>query len=328
MNLETKKDKRKIKLIGVKRFRKYVFRALICTVIILLIGFSYEKIGEYTDVNHYPPVGKMVDVNNHKINVYSKGEGKITVVFGSGLNTPSAYSDFYPIYNEILKYAKIVTYDRPGHGWSEVTDEPRDIDTIVKEMHTALEKSGQKPPYILVGHSYASLQAIRFAQTYKNEVSGVMLIDGVNPEYYAKNGSEISSGTVAKYKFLKSVGIARLILNHTDLYSKNFKSLPDDLEQLYFGMFLKTMFNKNIVEEGKMGKASAKLIIANGHLGNLPLRILSAPSDTEWNDSQVALKEWSKDSEQIVVNGARHAIHQSNPEVVSEQIKKLLENNK
>lgn len=328
MNLEKKEEKQKIKLKGSKRLRKHVWICLTFIVAILIMGFIYEKIGAYKDNEKYVPVGKIVELNSRKISVFSKGEGKITVVFGSGLNTPSTYSDFYPIYNEISKYAKIVTYDRPGHGWSEVTDEPRDIDTIVKEMHTVLEKSGQKPPYILVGHSYASLQAIRFAQTYKNEVSGVMLIDGVNPEYYAKNGSEISSGTVAKYKFLKSVGIARLILNHTDLYSKNFKSLPDDLEQLYFGMFLKTMFNKNIVEEGKMGKASAKLIIANGHLGSLPLRILSAPSDIEWNDSQVALKEWSEDSEQIIVNGARHAIHQSNPEVVSEQIKKLLENNK
>ncbi|WP_422698379.1 hypothetical protein [Desulfofarcimen acetoxidans] len=60
-------------------------------------------------------------------------------------------------------------------------------------MHTALIESGQKPPYILVGHSLASLQIIRFAQTYKNEVSAIVMIDGGNPEYYSKNGLEFGS---------------------------------------------------------------------------------------------------------------------------------------
>ncbi|NFT08785.1 alpha/beta hydrolase, partial [Clostridium botulinum] len=83
------------------------------------------------------------------------------------------------------KYGKVVTYDRSGHGWSEVTDVPRDIDNIMKEMHETLEESGQKAPYILVGHSYTSLPVIRFAQVYKNEVSGIVLIDGGNLEYYA-----------------------------------------------------------------------------------------------------------------------------------------------
>lgn len=142
MNLQTKEDKR-IKLKGVKRFRKYVFRVLVCIVVILLIGFSYEKIGEYNDAKKYSPVGKMIDVNNHKINVYSKGKGNVTVVFSSGTNTPSTYADMYSLYNEISKYTKTAVYDRPGHGWSEVTDVPRDTDSLVKEMHTALIKSGQ-----------------------------------------------------------------------------------------------------------------------------------------------------------------------------------------
>jgi|GEM_PF-2218359 len=137
MNLQTKEDKR-IKLKGVKRFRQYVFRALICIVVILLIGFSYKKIGQYNDAKKYSPVGKMVDVNNHKINVYSKGKGNVTVVFSSGMTIPSTYADMYSLYNEISKYTKTVVYDRPGHGWSEITDVPRDTDSLVNEMHTAL----------------------------------------------------------------------------------------------------------------------------------------------------------------------------------------------
>lgn len=331
MNLETKKDKRKIKQIGVKGFRKYVFRALICIAIILLIGFSYEKIGEYKDANNYPPVGKMVDVNNHKINVYSKGDGNVTVVFLSGMNTPSTYADMYPLYNEISKHTKVVVYDRPGHGWSEITDKPRDIDSIVKELHTALIESGQKPPYILVGHSLASLSVLRFAQTYKNEVSGLVLIDGGAPEFYAKNSLVVPNSTAFKYKLLKTTGIARLVLYHTDYYSKNLNFIPDDLKQLYLGMILKTMYNKNIIDEGIMESSGAKTVLANNQLGNIPLRIFTAESsslDTEWENSQEALKKWSTDSMQMVVKGSTHAIHHTSPDVINNEIKKLIKNQK
>lgn len=328
MGLETIKDKRKNKPKGGKLFRKYLFRVLTCVVIVLLIGCLYGKIGEYKDTKNYLPVGKMVEINDNKINVFSEGEGNTTVVFCSGHITPSAYADFYPLYNEVSKYTKIVTYDRPGHGWSDVTDKSRDIDSIVEEMHSALIESGEKAPYILVGHSYASLQVIRFAQMYKDEVAGLVLIDGGNPEYYAKNGLEVSSSTASTYKLLKYTGIARLALYHTDYYSKNLKLLPNDLKELYLSMSLKTMYNKNIIDEGNMAKDNAKVVLENGHLDNLPIRILTAPDDSEWENSQEALKKWSTDSMQMVVEGSTHAIHHTYPDVISNEIKKLIEDQK
>lgn len=126
MYLEKIERNNEIKPKGIKRFGKYIFRVLIFIVFILLIGFSYEKIGEYKDNKNYLPAGNMVDVNNHKINVYTKGKGDVTVVFSSGLATPSSYAQLYPLYNEISKYGKVAVYDRPGHGWSDVTDQPRD----------------------------------------------------------------------------------------------------------------------------------------------------------------------------------------------------------
>lgn len=328
MYLNRKKRKQKLKAKNKKRFIKYASLSLILVAFILLIGFIYEKIGEYTDAKNYPPVGDMVDINNHKINVFSKGEGDNTVVFCTGHQGPSSYADFYPLYNEISNYAKVVTYDRPGHGWSEVTDEPRDIDSIVKEMHDALEESGQKAPYILVGHSFASLQVIRFAQIYKNEVSGIVLIDGGNPEYYADIGLEISKSTEYTYKFLKFIGIARLVVNHTTYFSKNLNLYPDDLKQLYLSMILKTMYNKNIMDEGNLGKTSAETVLENGHLGDLPIKILTAPYNSEWNETQAELKNWSTNSEQIVVDGAGHAIYHTYPDIINKEILELIKNQK
>ena len=338
MYVNRREKKRKSKIKSKKRFRKYVLLSLIFVAFILLIGFSYEKIGEYNDSKNYSQIGEMVDVNNHKINVFSKGEGNITVVFTGGLNEPSSYADFYPLYNEISKYTKIAIYDRPGHGWSQVTDVPRDIDSIVEEMHTALVKSGQKPPYILVGHSLASLSVIRFAQTYKDEVLGIVEIDGGSPEFYLKNSLGTSSSTTFNYNTLKSLGIARFALYHTSYSTKivsgqnNLKLLPNDLKQLYFAMTLKTMYNRNIIDEGNMASANAKTILGNGKLGDIPLRILTSESNTlsipEWENSQIALKDWSTDSTQMVVKDSRHSIHQFVPDAINNEIIKLIKNQK
>ncbi|WP_411170708.1 alpha/beta hydrolase [Clostridium sp. MB05] len=268
------------------------------------------------------------------MNVFTKGEGNVTVVFTGGLNEPSAYADFYPLYNVISKHAKVAVYDKPGHGWSEITDVSRDIDSIVDEMHTTLSESGQKPPYVLVGHSLASLTSIRFAQKYKDEVSGIVLIDGGSPEYYFENNPEISSNTGFKYQMLKSLGTARLAMYHTSYSSKivsgqnNQKLLPDDLKELYMSMTLKTMYNRNIIYESKMASNNAKIILDNGKLGNISLRIFTAESNTlaipEWESSQIDLKEWSTDSTQMVVKGSRHSIHQFEPDIINDEIIKLI----
>lgn len=91
------------------------------------------------------------------------------------------------------------------------------------------------------------------------------------------------------------------------------------------------MQNKNIIDEGIMESAGAKTILANDHLGNVPLRIFTAESnslDTEWENSQEALKKWSTDSMQMVVKGSTHAIHHTSPDVINNEIKKLIKNQK
>lgn len=330
MSVNRRKYKRKPK----KGFKRGIFLVLIFIAFISLIGVSYEKVGEYKDSKKYPPVGEMVNVNNHKINVFTKGEGNVTAVFIGGLNESSAYADFYSLYNVISNHAKIAVYDKPGHGWSEITDVSRDIDSIVDEMHTALLESGQKPPYILVGHSLASLTSIRFSQKYKDEVSGVVLIDGGSPEYYSENKLGISSKSGFKYQTLKSLGIARLAIYHTSYFSKiisganNLELLPDDSKQLYKSMCLKTMYNKNIIDESNMANDGAKIILDNEKLGDIPLRIFTAESNTlaipEWENSQIALKEWSTNSKQMVIKNSRHPIHQFDPDVINDEIIELI----
>ncbi len=94
-------SKRKKVLAGIRKILKGI--ALII-VVILIIGFAYEKFGQYSDNNKYKPVGKIVNVDGHNMHVFAKGKGDVTVVFASGWGTPCPYDDFYPLY---VKYPSI-----------------------------------------------------------------------------------------------------------------------------------------------------------------------------------------------------------------------------
>jgi pimeloyl-ACP methyl ester carboxylesterase len=62
-------------------------------------------------------------------------------------------------------------------GQSDSGPKPRDAKQIATELHTALQKAGIKPPYVLVGHSLGGPYVRVFANMYPNEVAGLVLVD-------------------------------------------------------------------------------------------------------------------------------------------------------
>lgn len=317
-------------------------KVLLGILVILLLGITYKQIGQYFDNKKYKPVGQIININGHDMHIYAEGHGNATVVFASGWAVPSPYVDFYPLYSEISKYARTAVYDRPGYGWSDIADTPRDIDTITKEIHELLEKSGEKPPYILVGHSIGSLEVIRFAQLYENDVKGVVLIDGSNPDMYSNMVKPSTIATIRASIFHKSIyllnksGISRLLFNIVpNFYSStplatarnNLVLAPDNFEELDAAMFVKTCLNRNQVDEGKNKETNALGVVANGYINDVPLRIITSEVLNNYEESkenQLNLQKWSTDSKQIVVTGSGHAIHWYNPEVINNEILEIL----
>jgi len=308
---------------------------MIIFLILIASGFIYEKSNEYLDSRKYTPPGKIVQINKHKMHIYNEGSGDSTVVFASGFGIPCPYTDFYPLYSKISKHVKIAVYDRPGYGWSEVYATPRDIDTIAKELHELLEKSGQKPPYVLVSHSLASLEIVRFAQLHKDEVKGIVTIDAGNPEFYAKE--TLSDGALSSLRLksiLNNVGVFRLLFNHSpNFYSaayaqRNYlKLVPEELRELDKAMYLKNMVNKNKIDENNNMKVNAETVVKGGKLQNIPLRIFTSEAeakDEKWRRSQEAFKDWSSDSTQKIIKGTNHNMHQCIPDEIIAEILSLL----
>jgi len=116
-----------------------------------------------------------VDVGGHSLNLLIGGQGSPAVVFEGGFG--AGIASWSTVQKEVAAFARTVSYDRAGLGQSESGPKPRSAKQIATELHTALEKAGVKPPYVLVGHSFGGIYVRVFAEMYPKEVVGMVLLD-------------------------------------------------------------------------------------------------------------------------------------------------------
>jgi pimeloyl-ACP methyl ester carboxylesterase len=116
-----------------------------------------------------------VDVDGHSLSLLIGGQGSPAVVFESGFGTGIA--SWSTVQKDVAAFAQTVSYDRAGLGQSELGPGPRSAKQIAIELHAALQKSGVKPPYVMVGHSLGGIFVRVFADMFAKEVVGIVLID-------------------------------------------------------------------------------------------------------------------------------------------------------
>jgi pimeloyl-ACP methyl ester carboxylesterase len=130
------------------------------------------------------PVGdgsRMVELDGHQVRVRSTAApkpGMPTVVFVSG--GFSRLENWDRVQPQIAKTWATFTYDRSGNGKSEPGKERPTLTQNATELHAILEKTGFKPPYILVSHSYGGPIVRKFAASYPNEIVGLVFVDPVD----------------------------------------------------------------------------------------------------------------------------------------------------
>ena len=84
------------------------------------------------------PIGEMTEVDGKNMCVYTAGSGEHTIVFMSGYGTPSPILDFKPLWNRLKENNRIAVVEKFGYGFSDETDDPRDIDTMLRQTSEAL----------------------------------------------------------------------------------------------------------------------------------------------------------------------------------------------
>ncbi len=164
-------------------------------------------------------IGQYVEVDGHKMNVYTEGDGDHTILFLSGWGTESPVYDFRPLYSKLSDEYRCVVIEKFGYGFSDETDGERDFDTILREDREALEKLGIEGPFVLCPHSLSGLEATLWAQKYPEEVEGIVGLDmafGNNPNLPAAKESKAQKTMMELNKVVRVSGINRFLMAISD----------------------------------------------------------------------------------------------------------------
>src|SRR6187402_2695111 len=133
----------------------------------------------------FPPPGQLIDVGGHRLHLYATGQGPV-VVFDAALGGSSI--SWTLVTPHVTPFARVCLYDRAGFGWSDAGPMPRTAGRIADELRVLLDRSGEKPPYVLVGHSFGGLVMRIFAKRYPDVSAGLVLVDPAQPEDWLNPG--------------------------------------------------------------------------------------------------------------------------------------------
>lgn len=121
--------------------------------------------------------GKLVSIGAVSLQIHCTGRGSPTVVVENGFD--EFLSDWFLVQSRVEKFTRVCTYDRGGYGGSQLSAAPRTFDQLNLELHELLRTAGERPPYVLVGHSFGGAVVRNHVVRYPEEVAGLVLAEAV-----------------------------------------------------------------------------------------------------------------------------------------------------
>jgi pimeloyl-ACP methyl ester carboxylesterase len=125
-----------------------------------------------------PAPGRLVDVGGYRVHLLAEGKvppGRVPVVWFAGGHA-SGYG-MHHLHRAFRGETRSILIDRPGTGWSDTGPFPRTTAREADEVVLALERAGEKGPFIWAGHSFGGLLAANIARRRPDLVHLLVLLD-------------------------------------------------------------------------------------------------------------------------------------------------------
>jgi len=322
-------------------------------ILLPLLFFAIAKIS-LAQAADPKPVGKLIDIGGYRLHIEVEGKGSPKVVFIAG---SQAFSfDWSLVAPFIAAVTQTVTYDRPGLAWSDPGPMPRTFDQDVYELHELLQKAEVSPPYILVGHSIGGFIARKFEMKYPGEVKGLVLVDATseNSTLFLNNKAQrirqLSEGrqipsvkkqvdTFTKVPAQKDADDLWKMIGEPKIDAP-YDKLPQKIQALRLWAMKQPKYL--VADDGLYWAEDFEAVYKDSaySLGNKPLFVITSGQDNypkELGDSarielvkgklndQEKMTRLSLNSKHIITTKSPHEIHVTEPGLVINAIKSVIE---
>ncbi|WP_026842559.1 alpha/beta fold hydrolase [Citrifermentans bremense] len=271
------------------------------------IGCLYQALAGFRDRREYAPPGTLVSGGDCHLHVLSAGEGAPSVILESGLG--GICSGWTWVHSEVAKFSRVISYDRAGLGWSGPDPGRKSAVVAALRLRAALRQGGVLPPFVLVGHSMGGLFVRVFADQFRDETAGMVLVDAVHPDQHLRS-SAIRTHMDSGFRFLKAVPfLARLGYIRLSRFFRDWgDGLPARQAAEAEAMLADCRHLRSTLDESLAWNEICAEVRCAGGLGDLPLAVVTAGSDVlpGQPELQRELASLSSDSVHLVVENADH----------------------
>ena len=259
--------------------------------------------------------GKFATVDGHNIHIYAQGEKNApAIVFMAGHCTISPVYDFKVLFEKLIPDFRIIVTEKFGYGYSDIWDAPSDIDSLVSVQRQALRALGETGPYILAPNSMSGLEAIRWKQTFPDEVSAIIGIDMATPLSFSVWSEEDVQKTVRLMRFMRRLKLGNILVS-----LKNQSLTEDEIKQ-HTLLKKRNAFNICCINEAREVLNNAKTVENGGAIQCPTLMFSSNGKDQE--------KDWVENQQKFAqIMGAKlvsydcaHYIHQYKSDDMQKEI--------
>lgn len=214
---------------------------------------------------------------------------QVTIIMDAGYGDDS--TTWRQVADEVSSYANVLLYDRAGLGKSGTSTNRRTSEEMVRELHQLIKQLDIASPFILVGHSFGGVNMQLFASEYRDEVTGLVLVDTTPSDY--------------RERFLPTMS-----REFQNAYSKQF------VREGNYDEFMESLHQ---VKQANLDLSIPTTIISAGEKD-----FYSAENQRLWNALQKEMTGISSNASFVIAEQSAHYIQRDEPHLIVEAIRKLI----
>ncbi len=303
---------------------RIILGGLVLVMILAGIGWIWERSEEaaFRELA-ITPSGQMVPVGNHTLHVVASGRGATGVLLISGAG--EGLQGWEKLQSRLSESTRVVSYDRPGFGWSPPREGDLTLDAAVEDVEGLLAAPDlfDGPP-ILIGHSLGGQIARHFAYAHPNAVAGLILLDAPPDEIKGLVKAEVTISRLIS--LLGSVGLLRWV------YYRTNPGLARN-DQLVQGHFRASASYGRALRRELTGLLHIRpVVVPPGGMGDLPLTFFLAKFDVpefvrgaidELNAEKRLIPQESTRGKLVELNSG-HYVHLDHPDTVVAEVLRMI----